>query len=485
MSEKSGGKSIRELEAIPKMGRYFFPWGGFRLDTLNPPCNMNVIVVISDTLRRDHVGCYGGLAQTPALDRFARDAAVFENAFISSFPTLPNRTDHFTGKYSFLWRGWSPLPTNEVVLAETLGHYGVLSMLIGDTYHLFRDNYFYSRGFSGWYWNRGQEGDRLTTDRDIPIHYPCNKEKIRWWKRGRYENIIRNRYHRRVETDWFAPGTVTKAMDWLDHNYKHKSFLLWIDLFDPHEPWDPPNHFIELYDSGNDLDQDCDYPVTGSVDLYSSRELARIRARYKAEITMVDKWFGRLLEKIDELQLQDNTMIIFTTDHGHYFGYPGDDDLIGKPIGPKGLLLPIIHIPLLVRMPDDTGRGERVKGIVQPVDTFSTILDFLNLPPVQGCHGQSFLPLLRDDCIESREYGLSGCVNRVAHFTNQHWGYTCFQKGPSWKPAMLFNLEEDPTQQYDIIDQEPELADALYQKFIEYLLKIQAPSDQIEKYAPY
>jgi hypothetical protein len=57
LSEKSGGKSIRELEAIPKMGRYFFPWGGFRLDTLNPLCDMNVIVVVSDTLRRDHVGC--------------------------------------------------------------------------------------------------------------------------------------------------------------------------------------------------------------------------------------------------------------------------------------------------------------------------------------------------------------------------------------------------------------------------------------------
>jgi hypothetical protein len=104
---------------------------------------------------------------------------------------------------------------------------------------------------------------------------------------------------------------------------------------------------------------------------------------------------------------------------------------------------------------------------------------------VQGCHGQSFLPLLQENGGESREYGLSGCVNRVAHFTNQHWGYTCFQKGPSWKPAMLFDLDKDPTQQCNIIDRESELADELYQKFIDYLHKIQAPSEQIKKFVPY
>ena len=463
---------------------YFFSGGGFILEELNPPRNLNVIVVVSDSLRRDHVGCYGNRAKTPNLDKFAREAVIFENAYTASFPTLPNRSDHFTGRYTFPWRGWAPLPTDELVLAEAVGHYGVVSMLIGDTYHMFKDNYFYTRGFAGWYWNRGQEGDRLTTDADIPIVYPCAKEKIRWWEKGRYENIIRNRYYRRVESDWFAPGTIIKAMEWLEHNYKHKSFLLWVDLFDPHEPWDPPQYYIDMYDPGYDLEEDCDYPAYGPVDRFSERELKHMQARYAGEVTMVDRWFGRLMEKIDDLKLREKTMVIFTSDHGFFLGYPGDDGLIGKPIGSKGLMKPLIHIPLLIRMPDGTGAGERIREIVQPVDTMPTILDFLGVPFPKKIHGKSLLPLIKGEEEGFRENALSGSYRRVIQLSNLKWIYGCFYEGREWNKAFLFDLEKDPYQENNIIDEENEVAKDLHKEMVKLLKSIGVPQEEIEKISP-
>jgi len=471
-------------EGMEERKELFFPGGGFILENLNPPRHVNVIVVMLDSLRRDHVGCYGNRAKTLNLDGFAKEAAIFEEAYTASFPTLPNRTDHFTGRYTFPLHDWSPLPADESVLAETVGHHGIISMLIGDTYHMFKDNYFFTRGFAGWYWNRGQEGDRLTTDADIPIVYPCAKEKIRWWERGRYENIIRNRYYRRVETDWFAPGTITKAMQWLEHNYKHKSFLLWIDLFDPHEPWDPPQYYIDMYDPDYSLEEDCDYPVYGPANRFSERELQHTRARYAAEVTMVDRWFGRLLEKIDDLRLTEKTMVMFTSDHGHYLGYPGDDGLIGKPIGPKGLMDSLIHIPLLVRMPDGTAAGKRIKGIVQPVDTMPAILEFFGIPKPKECHGQSYLPLIKGEMHHRKEYALSGRNNRVTHLSNSKWSYGCFQKGLEWRKAVLFDLEKDPFQQNNIIEQEKGIAKELHEKLIQFLKSINVPESQQHGYKP-
>jgi len=497
---------------------HIMPRIGFVVEQLNPPRAVNVIVVVSDTFRRDHVGCYGKRAKTPNLNKFAEEAAIFEEAYTASFPTIPNRTDHFTGRYTFPWRPWSPLPTDELVLAEAVGFNDVISMLIADNHHLFEEDYNFNRRFSGWYWNRGQEGDNFITDADIPIVYPCAKEKISqmggiegFLHAPRYENICRNRYHRRVETDWFAPGTLSKAMDWLDHNYQHKSFLLWIDLFDCHEPFDPPQYYIDMYDPDYDLEEDCDYPIrtSESLGVYSEREIQRIRARYKGEVTMVDKWFGRLMEKVDDLRLREKTMVMFTTDHGWHFGYPGDwtGTQFGKEITPEGLTKPIINIPLLIRMPDGTGAGKRIKGVAQPADTMPTILDFLGITKPQSIrkiaidlfdwdvtkgrmgellavkpfHGKSLIQSITDEADNHREFALSGSHDRCVQLTNSEWGYNCVMKDNKWIKAALWNFKKDPIQQNNIINQEKEVAKELHEKLIQFLKSIDAPGSLIKK----
>ena len=130
---------------------------------------MNIIVVMSDTLRYDHLGCHGNTwIRTPHIDAFSKRCMVFDRAYQASFPTIPTRTDMMTGRLTFPFRGWTPLPEDEVILSELLTDAGYVTMLLCDTPHLVRDGHQFDRGFLGWEWIRGQEGDRSITD-DIPV----------------------------------------------------------------------------------------------------------------------------------------------------------------------------------------------------------------------------------------------------------------------------------------------------------------------------
>ncbi|MBD3240494.1 MAG: sulfatase-like hydrolase/transferase, partial [Chitinivibrionales bacterium] len=130
---------------------------------------MNVILVMSDSFRYDHVGANGNdWIRTPSLDRFAREhAMVFDNAYCGSFPTIPNRTDIHTGYWTSLRRGWTPLPSDDMTIARHLRANGYRAMHIWDTPHLGVAQFYH--GFDGWRWIRGQEGDGYEANGlDIP-----------------------------------------------------------------------------------------------------------------------------------------------------------------------------------------------------------------------------------------------------------------------------------------------------------------------------
>ncbi len=126
---------------------------------------MNFIYINSDSFRRDNLGCYGNKhIQTPNIDRFADRSLVFDRAYTGSFPTVPNRRDLFTGKYTLTYTDWAALSPQEVVLSEVLGKAGYTSYMVLDTPHIVAKGFYYDRGFSGWKWIRGQEGDPYKTD---------------------------------------------------------------------------------------------------------------------------------------------------------------------------------------------------------------------------------------------------------------------------------------------------------------------------------
>ncbi|MCL5946751.1 MAG: sulfatase-like hydrolase/transferase, partial [Chloroflexi bacterium] len=203
----------------------------------------NIVCICLDTLRWDHVGANGNpWIHTPNLDRFASEAAVFDRSYIGSCATIPCRTDLFTGTTTWPYRGWTPLPRDIPVLATVFGQRGYTPVLIADTYHLFRDGHQFDRDFHSFHWIRGQEGDRwVPVLSSRPVQLPAAESKLRNPERLR-TNYLPKTAERRTEIDYFAPQTMTTAMRWLEHNRSVQPFFLWIDEFDPHEPWDPPQH---------------------------------------------------------------------------------------------------------------------------------------------------------------------------------------------------------------------------------------------------
>ena len=198
-------------EGFPEVGRKL-PWvsrscqsplrRGSREPSLPPPWWDNVILIISDTLRRDALSCYGGSwIHTPHLDRFAEQAVIFDNAYISSFPTVPLRNDVLTGRYTFTYKPWSPLDDDAVTLQETLSKAGILTSLVVDTPHPFR-SYNYQRGFAAWQVIRGQENDSY---RSAPrkVKLPCAAHKLRS-PDVTMVKYLRNVARRQREEDYFV-----------------------------------------------------------------------------------------------------------------------------------------------------------------------------------------------------------------------------------------------------------------------------------------
>ena len=368
----------------------------------------NVILIISDTLRRDALACYrGDWIHTPHLDRFAQQAVIFDNAMVSSFPTVPLRNDVLTGRYTFTYKAWAPLEEKEVTLQETLNKAGILTALVADTPHPFAPGYNYQRGFAAWEVIRGQEVDPFrSAPRDVKL--PCDPKKLRNPETTVVQHL-RNVARRHREEDYFVAQTMTRAAEWLEENRDGRRFFLYVDTFDPHEPWDPPRYYVERYDPGY-AGEEVTYP---RYDLWreflSEAELKHCRALYAGEVSLVDRWIGFLLDRVATLDLLGNTAVILVTDHGFYLGehgYIGKSLLRGEAYQNLPLYPEVLRIPLLIYFPGCKG-SSRVKALVQPADLMATVLDLLAVEKPAAIEAPSLVPLLQGRAAKVKEVAIA------------------------------------------------------------------------------
>lgn len=458
---------------------------------------MNVIVIVTDSLRVDHVGCYGSKVRTPNLDRFAREAALFEHAYSDSLPTMPMRTTWWTGKVGFPYRTWQPFEPSDYLLAEVLWDRGYTSALITDTYHMHKPVYNCGRGFDTVVWVRGQEYDPWIVDPDIPVdlsryHRFRGDDSDADW-RPRFEQYLRNRTTFRTTEDHLAPRVAKEALRWLDYVVKTKGqkdrLFLWVDFFDPHEPWDPPEPYRSLYDPGYKGQEIID-PVTGEVAGYMTpAEVAHTRALYAGKVTFVDHWVGILLDHLRDLGLFDNSLIMHVSDHGEPFGEHG---IIRKarPWNYEEL----VHIPWLIRHPAGLGAGQRFSQIVQSQDLMPTILHFLGiaqplelpfLAPTRTMFpqdmvidkktalldGTSLLPLMAGEVEKIRDYAYTGHHARQWSIRTHAWSYLLPIDGSG--PPELYDRQSDPSEQRNVLHVHPEVAKHLeleLRRFVDGLL---------------
>lgn len=463
---------------------------------------MKVIYMIADTFRRDHLGIYGNdWIRTPNLDKFASKSALFENAYIGSFPTVPNRRDTLLGHgdIGLPFNRWKPLERNETTLPERLAEKGIPSMLITDTQNNVTRNINLYKGYTAWYLNRGQEADPYWLDDNVPLEWPVPHELIRY-KAETWHQVLINRAHRKVETDWFAPGTYSTAIKWLERNYERENFFLWIDTFDPHEPWDPPQYYIDMYDPEY-TGRVFEAPTYGLRKMMgiTDQEIQHIRARYAGEVTMVDTWVGRLLDTIEHLGIMDETMVVFTSDHGTLFDTLGDNGLLCKPntVGADGMLMSagrpikepiryfpifqnIARIPLIMHIPG-MDEGKRIEGIVQPWDMTATVLDAFDIPKPSELIGESLLPIICEEKKRIRDTAICG-TNMLAQAMTGRWIYTVWrgQREPS-----LIDLDSDPLAEANTYGDHPDVEKQLHSEIVQFMRRQNINEEFISSFGAY
>jgi arylsulfatase A-like enzyme len=435
---------------------------------------MNIILVIFDSLRKDCVGAYGSppwwKIHTPYFDSFAEESLMMTRAYPESLPTLPARRAIYTGNRVYPFHnadfrlkgdfvgapGWGPIPEDQWTLAEILKKAGYRTALIADVYHMFKPSKNFWRGFDQWTFLRGQEkdpyrsGPRLT-DEEVDYWLP---REMRGRGQARIEFIqqcIMNMHGRTKEEDYFAPRVLKEAALWLEQNQDADRFFLTVESFDPHEPWLVPPYYRRMY-----LKEDTREQVVsryGDVSDLPEELLRRTQANYCGEVTMCDRWFGYFMETLRTLDLLDETMIIFTSDHGHSIG---DRNYMGKrgyPSAPE-----VYDIPLMIRFPKAEHAGKRSDMFVQHHDIAAVILEAAGVEPPQGIDGISFL----DDAI-------SGKPGKRDHVTvawgsavtviNGKWWLNCKVDGTG---VLLYDLERDDPFSENVADGYPEVVNELF-----------------------
>jgi len=378
-----------------------------------------------DSLRPDHLGCYGNSwIKTPNIDRFASESIVFERAYAEGMATLPVRTALFTGRYTLMWRGWQHLEPSDVTLAEILWDAGYTSALITDTYHLHKPKMGYERGFDYVQFIRGQEADPYVVDPKVKIDLSKWHPKNYYTEKDKHDFIqyLKNRAHWRNEEDHFVAQVVKAGIRWLEEQVergKRDKLFLWLDSFDPHEPWDPPKEYYQLYAPKEYEDLPIIQPFIGGkeggfVKHFTLSEIRHIRAQYAGEVTLVDKWIGQFLDKIKDLGLWENSLIILISDHG-------------EPLGEHGIIRKVrpwpyeelSRIVLMIKTPENIGKRGRIRTFVQTPDILPTILDIIKLPEERSpwsvtpqIQGKSLLPIILKEEETLRDYAIAGHFRR-------------------------------------------------------------------------
>ncbi len=408
----------------------------------------NVCVVLLDSLNRHMLGCYGGDEfATPNLDRFARLRATrFTRHVTGSLPCMPARHDILVGALDFLWKPWGSIELWEQPVTRLLGEQGVTTMLVTDHPHLFEtggENY--HTDFGGWEYVRGHEGDLWRTYADPTwMGTPSLPARRAGWF---YERIHgsppldrgydRSRTFFRDEEDFPGPRTMSEAARFLrEATPHHDRWFLFVDEFDPHEPFDTPAPWVGRYDDGPWTDEMIIWPpyADGAIvrEQITAAEGRHIRGNYGSKLSMIDHWFGRVLDEFDRRDLWADTALIVATDHGHYLGEERvGRDLWGKPSVPQ--YEPLGHTPLLVSWPGVPG-GATSDALTTNVDLFATIADVYAVSSGHPTHGASLVPLLTGAATSVREWALGGSFGGWAQITD---GRRKYARGPVGDPFPL------------------------------------------------
>ena len=405
-----------------------------------PRGKKNAIVVMFDSMQHNYLGCYGNeWMKTPNLDRFAREGVLFENAYVEGLPTVPARRAMHTGRYTLPVSGWVALTLEDTTIADLCWGLGIDTALVFDCPNYRLPKFGYTRGFDNVMFTHGSEGDDgyyyddPLYHRDpkdyIEDHFIETADEITGSKvvgplMEEISTFLKAHQYWKSPDDRFVARTIHKAIRYLEEVDRTHPFFLWVDSFDPHEPWDPPSVYMDFpcpYDPDY-KGKDQFLPMLGPVEgLYTEEELHHVRMLYAELITLCDTYFGELMDAVRRLGLEDDTLVMVVSDHGEPLGNGEHGHGIMRKVRPWPYE-ELVHGIMMMRGPG-LPAGKRMKSFVQSVDVAPTMCDWLCIG-VQSFHqGVSLLPLARGEVDKVRDFAIAGYHKFSWSIITEDWSY--------------------------------------------------------------
>lgn len=411
---------------------------------------LNVVLIGIDTLRRDHVGCYGyGRPTTPNIDQWAAGGVVFEDAVSQAPWTLPSFSTIHTSLY--------PTQHGAGGFERAQGTYGnrMGSTVIPLAMVLLKKGY--STGAI-------VNAPALAPDFGVDKGFEYYDTSPRWDPR-------------------VADGTTEDALGWIDE-HRDEPFFMFVHYFDPHLPYSPPKPYDTMYDP------DYSGPISMSFDretfnrvipeinakggAEAEAEWNHVRALYDGEITFTDREVGKLLDGLQERGLTGNTLVVLVSDHGEeFFDHGGFEH--GHTMYDE-----LIKVPLIFALPGRIPAGTRVSRQVRMLDVMPTILDFVGIESPARLEGVSLKPLMLGEGEVAAEPGVLlppgfSYSEAMLYGTEKK----CVTAYP-WKviydmgtgQTMMFNLDSDPGELDDLAESKPEAGALLEEVLSNTLLQI-------------
>jgi arylsulfatase A-like enzyme len=395
----------------------------------------NILLITSDEHRFDALGCNSSpYVNTPHLDKLAREGLNFQNHTCSAPVCTPARASILTGQYSRTHGAWHVgymLNQNKPGLAHWLSKEGYRCGFFGKAHFepelsQFAENMDHSKPYYGF------QDFAITEDNpageyiewvksNFPeyrdsvyrtVHEEMQRPPIPLRESGTFKAVYTSPIPEEVhQTAWIADRT----LDFIrEQATKQKPFFAWCSFVDPHHPWIPPEPFASMY-KAEEMPAPCiaqgeneglvpgyQYPEDMPVEEYQ-----RMCAAYYAMISHIDHHIGRILDFLRETGLYDNTIIIYTSDHGDY---NGDHGLIRKN---PWLFDNVLRVPMIVRYPEAEHFGIRIEYATQHEDIAPTLLELANISVPDTVQGISFAPILKAGELGLREYSYYDHMGKV------------------------------------------------------------------------
>ncbi|TDO51142.1 arylsulfatase A-like enzyme [Kribbella sp. VKM Ac-2571] len=430
----------------------------------------NVLLLCTDQQRFSALGASGNdEIETPNLDRLASQGVLFENCYVQNPVCGPSRASLMTGRFVHqhgLWANGVGLPDHERLFSKDLADAGYDCGLVGK-FHL-------NACFGGRSEKRHDDGFRVFRWAHDPYPGSSENEYHRWLHTVRpdlagaevdYDTLPAELHY----SHWIGEQTI----DFLTHSRdREKPFLFVANFFDPHHGFGAPEDYVRRY-RDKELSRPLPDDLTGKPPIqteashesyaghargftsYSPEELQEVKAAYYAMVTLVDEEVGRILDALDAEGLSDDTLVIFTSDHGEMLG---DHQLMLK--GPM-MYDEAVRVPLILRRPSTIPAGTRNTELVQWIDLGATILAAAGLQPLG--EGQDLLPLATNRATGRgwavSEYRNSGHPYATpVHLTmlrRDHWKLIVQHGSPATdreRTGELYDLAADPNELQNLWD---------------------------------